>query len=173
MTKEIVEHIEMWTDGGIKKNPGGVMGCAYLLISIHNQKEYARVGGNFYTEDLTNTNNRSELLSFIHGLEAIKKMNGRLFVLTLTTDSYYLKRGVEAMFEETSPRVFEINEDLWLRIKKLVEEKTVYLNINLVKGHSGIRKNEIVDSIATYTMKMKNNIGTLGLYRDIARKWSD
>lgn len=173
MTDKIVEHIEMWTDGGIKKNPGGAMGCAYLLISTHNQKEYARVGGSFYSEDSTNTNNRSELLSFINGLKAIKKMNGRLFILTLTTDSSYLKKGVESMLNKTSPRVFEINEDLWLRIRDLVKEKTAYLNINLVKGHSGVRKNEIVDSIATHTMKIENSFSNLGLYKDITGGWGN
>ncbi len=76
------EHVEIWTDGGCKPNPGPG-GWAAILIYKGTIKELT--GG-----ELETTNNRMELTAAAEALEALT----RPCKVVLHTDSEYLKNGI-------------------------------------------------------------------------------
>mgnify|MGYP001555898766 FL=1 len=99
-------------------------------------------------EQLT-TNNRMELMAAIAGLEALKRGCG----VVLTTDSQYVKRGVEEWLARwqangwrTSDRQPVKNRDLWERLALALASHRVAWH--WVKGHAGHAENERVDRLA-------------------------
>ncbi len=81
------ERVELFTDGAaLPRQSGGPGGWGALLRFGEREKELS--GGEAQT-----TNNRMELMAAIAGLEALK----RACAVVLTTDSQYVKRGVEEM----------------------------------------------------------------------------
>ena len=81
--KDDANRVELFTDGACLGNPGPG-GWGVLLRSGGREKEMC--GGEAQT-----TNNRMELMAAIAGLEILK----RPCEVVLTTDSQYVKRGVE------------------------------------------------------------------------------
>ena len=75
--------VELFTDGACLGNPGPG-GWAALLRSGRHERQMS--GGEPQT-----TNNRMELMAAISALEVLK----RPCSVSLTTDSQYVKRGVE------------------------------------------------------------------------------
>jgi ribonuclease HI len=99
--------------------------------------------------ELHTTNNRMELSAAIHGLSALK----RRCVVTLYTDSEYLRRGITEWLEEwkrrgwrTAARKAVKNEDLWRRLDELVAAHDVHWH--WVRGHTGNAGNERADELA-------------------------
>lgn len=143
MTKPIAdaERVELFTDGACLGNPGPG-GWGALLRFGAREKELS--GG----EPLT-TNNRMELMAAIAGLEALK----RPCTVALTTDSQYVKRGVEEWMARwrangwrTSDRQPVKNQDLWERLSAALGSHRV--TWHWVKGHAGHAENERVDVLA-------------------------
>lgn len=133
--------VELFTDGACLGNPGPG-GWGVLLRAGRHEKELS--GG----EALT-TNNRMELMAAIAGLEALK----RPCQVALTTDSQYVKRGVEEWMVRwrangwrTSDRKPVKNQDLWMRLAAAVAGHDV--SWHWVKGHAGHVENERVDVLA-------------------------
>lgn len=143
MTKptEDAERVQLFTDGACLGNPGPG-GWGALLRFGGREKELS--GG----EPLT-TNNRMELMAAIAGLEALK----RPCTIALTTDSQYVKRGVEEWMARwrangwrTSDRQPVKNQDLWERLSAALASHRV--TWHWVKGHTGHAENERVDVLA-------------------------
>ena len=95
------------------------------------------------------TNNRMELMAAIAGLEALK----RPCAVALTTDSQYVKRGVEEWMARwrangwrTSDKQPVKNRDLWERLSAAIAAHEV--SWHWVKGHAGHAENERVDALA-------------------------
>jgi ribonuclease HI len=137
-----VKHIEIYTDGACRGNPGPG-GWAALLISGDHRKE---VSG---SERLT-TNNRMELLGAIHGIEALKKpgTTARIY-----TDSQYVIKGISTWVASWKQRGWKTadkkpvkNQDLWERLDALAQQHN--LEWHWVRGHSGVEGNERVDQLA-------------------------
>jgi ribonuclease HI len=136
-----LQKVELFTDGACLGNPGPG-GWAALLRS--GTREKALVGAEADT-----TNNRMELMAAIAGIEALK----RACAVVVTTDSQYVRRGVEEWMPrwkangwKTSDRKPVKNRDLWERLDAALASHDVAWR--WVKGHAGHVENERVDVLA-------------------------
>ncbi|HJT97220.1 MAG TPA: ribonuclease HI [Rhodanobacteraceae bacterium] len=136
-----MQKVEVFTDGACLGNPGPG-GWAVLLR--HDAREKALVGAEAMT-----TNNRMELMAAIAGIEALK----RACAVVVTTDSQYVRRGVEEWIGrwkangwKTSDRKPVKNRDLWERLDAALASHDV--RWRWVKGHAGHAENERVDALA-------------------------
>ncbi len=136
-----LEKVELFTDGACLGNPGPG-GWAALLRA--GTREKALVGAEAMT-----TNNRMELMAAIAGIEALK----RACAVDLTTDSQYVRRGVEEWMPrwkangwKTSDKQPVKNRDLWERLDAALASHDV--RWHWVKGHAGHAENERVDVLA-------------------------
>jgi ribonuclease HI len=135
------ETVEVFTDGACLGNPGPG-GWAALLRFGAREKELS--GGEADT-----TNNRMELMAAIAGIEALK----RACTVLVTTDSEYVRRGVEEWLARwqangwrTSDKKPVKNRDLWERMAKALAGHEV--RWRWVRGHTGHVENERVDVLA-------------------------
>jgi ribonuclease HI len=136
-----LETVEVFTDGACLGNPGPG-GWAVLLRKGSREREIS--GGEIGT-----TNNRMELMAAIAGIEALK----RACDVTVTTDSEYVRRGVEEWLSRwqangwrTSDKKPVKNRDLWERLAVALASHRV--RWRWVRGHSGHAENERVDRLA-------------------------
>jgi ribonuclease HI len=137
-----VKHIEIYTDGACRGNPGPG-GWGALLISGEHRKELS--GSEPHT-----TNNRMELLGAINGLEALKKPGTTARVYT---DSQYVIKGISEWVASWKQRGWKTadkkpvkNQDLWERLDAVAQQHD--LEWHWVRGHSGVEGNERVDQLA-------------------------
>ena len=136
-----LQKVEAFTDGACKGNPGAGGWGVLLRYNQHEKKLY---GGQPET-----TNNQMELMAAIQALENLS----RGCEVHLTTDSQYVKQGIEQWIKnwvkrgwKTANRKPVKNKELWQRLQQATERHTVIWH--WVKGHSGHRENEIADELA-------------------------
>jgi len=154
MTAQSAETVEVFTDGACLGNPGPG-GWGALLRFGSREKELS--GGETDT-----TNNRMELMAAIAGIEALK----RACTVVVTTDSEYVRRGVEEWMARwqangwlTSDKKPVKNRDLWERLARALADHKV--RWHWVRGHTGHVENERVDKLARdAALKIKNDMGT-------------
>ena len=142
-----MKSIHIYTDGSCRGNPGPGGWAALLICGKH---EKILCGG---TEDTTN--NRMELTAAIQALKAIKldKLKGEKYIIYLTTDSLYLKDGIEKWlanwkknnWRQTQKKAVK-NRDLWEQLDEL--NSRLQVKWEWVQGHSGHPENDRVDQIA-------------------------
>ena len=134
-------HVEMFTDGACRGNPGPGGWAALLRIG---DKERELSGGETMT-----TNNRMELTAAIEGLRALK----RPCRVELHTDSNYVRDGITKWIHgwnrngwRTADKKPVKNAELW---QQLVEASARHrIAWHWVKGHSGHPENDRVDALA-------------------------
>jgi len=136
-----LKHVEIFTDGACRGNPGPG-GWGALL-------RYGDVEREIFGGDPDTTNNRMELQAAIEGLKAL---SSRCRV-TLTTDSVYVKNGITTWLDgwkkkgwKTAARKPVKNVDLWQALDEQNQRHQV--EWHWVKGHSGHRENEMADQLA-------------------------
>ena len=138
-----MKHIDIYTDGACRGNPGrGGWGAVLVYRGI--EKELS--GGEKNT-----TNNRMELTAVISALSALKEP----CEVTLTTDSKYvadaIEKGWAVSWKNNGWRKADkkpaLNSDLWEELLNLLEIQEV--TFNWVKGHAGHPENERCDKLAT------------------------
>lgn len=123
-------HIEIWTDGGCRPNPGtGAWAC--ILESGGHRKE---LSGRL---PAPSTNNRAELQAVIEAFQALR--HGPHDV-TLHTDSEIVRLAIVGM---RKPRK---NTDLLRRVSELVALHRV--TVHRIAGHAGEANNERCDQLA-------------------------
>jgi ribonuclease HI len=136
-----LNHIEIFTDGACRGNPGPG-GWGALIRYKNIEKE-------FYGGEQQTTNNRMELTAAIEGLKAVKDR----CEISLTTDSQYVRKGItewltnwKAKGWKTASKKPVKNVDLW----QALDEQAARHNVqwHWVKGHSGHRENELADQLA-------------------------
>ena len=138
-----MKHVDIYTDGACRGNPGRG-GWGAILVYAGREKELS--GGEPHT-----TNNRMELMAAIAALEALREP----CEVTLTSDSRYLVDGIEkgwavgwrARGWRKADKSPALNPDLWGRLLELFETHRVKLV--WVKGHVGHPYNERCDVLAT------------------------
>ncbi|MEP6939924.1 MAG: ribonuclease HI [Rudaea sp.] len=133
--------VEVFTDGACLGNPGPG-GWAALLRYKNVEKQLS--GGEPET-----TNNRMELMAAIAALEALTRPSS----VCLTTDSQYVKQGIELWVPKwrqngwrTADRKPVKNQDLWERLGSAAERHRIQWQ--WTRGHSGHAENEQVDQLA-------------------------
>lgn len=136
-----MKHVEIFTDGACKGNPGPG-GWGALL-------RYGEIEKSLYGGELDTTNNRMELLAAIEGLTALREP----CEVTITTDSQYVRKGITEWLANwkrngwrTAAKEPVKNADLWQRLDEQNQRHKV--TWHWVKGHNGHRENEIADSLA-------------------------
>ena len=138
-----MKHIELYTDGACRGNPGRG-GWGAILVYEGREKELS--GG-----EKSTTNNRMELTAAIEGLRAIKYP----CEVTLTSDSKYLVDAIEkrwlASWKKKNWKKADgkpvLNPDLWQALdEELTRHKVTFV---WVKGHEGHPYNERCDALAT------------------------
>ncbi|MCW1719806.1 ribonuclease HI [Pseudoalteromonas sp. A3] len=147
--------VEIYTDGSCLGNPGP---GGYGIFMIYNGHEKKLSQGYKLT-----TNNRMEMLAAIVALESLT----RPCTVNLTTDSQYVKQGIESWIANWKKRGWQTsakkpvkNVDLWKRLDSACSEHTV--TWKWVKGHSGHKYNEIVDDLARVAAGSSNLLDDVG-----------
>jgi ribonuclease HI len=131
-------HIEIFTDGSARGNPGP--GGYGALLRFNNQVK--ELSGGFRRT----TNNRMELLAIIVALEALKTNQ---LPVRIYSDSKYVIDSITKKWVHGWVRTGfkgKKNRDLWMRYLPL--EKQFNLEFIWVKGHNGHPENERCDVLA-------------------------
>lgn len=138
-----MKHVDIYTDGACRGNPGrGGWGA----ILVYGGKEKEMSGGEAMT-----TNNRMELMGAISALEALKEPCD----VTLTSDSKYLtdaiNKGWLTSWKRNGWKKADkkpvLNIELWQRLDASLIKHTV--RFVWVHGHQGHEYNERCDVLAT------------------------
>ncbi len=137
-----MKHVEIFTDGACKGNPGPGGWGALLRMGGH-EKELSG-------SDPQTTNNRMEMTAAVRALKALIEP----CEVTLHTDSRYLIDGMTKWIDGWKKRGWVNaskkpvrNEDLW---HDLIEAAAPHvITWKWVKGHSGHPENERVDRLAS------------------------
>ena len=137
-----MKHVEVFTDGACKGNPGPG-GWGVLLRIGHHEKEMSG-------SEPDTTNNRMEMLAAIKALEALNQPCR----VTLHTDSKYVLDGITRWVFgwqkngwKTADRKPVKNADLWQALVAATRPHQV--EWVWVRGHDGHPENERVDRLAS------------------------
>ena len=137
-----MKHVEIFTDGACKGNPGPGGWGALLRMGKH-EKELS--GGEADT-----TNNRMEMIAAIRALEALIEPCS----VTLYSDSKYVLDGITKWVHGWKKRGWVNasrkpvrNADLWHELIEVSDRHQI--DWRWVKGHSGHPENERVDCLAS------------------------
>ena len=143
-----MNHVDLYTDGACKGNPGPG-GWGALLTWSGTEKEL--FGG-----ELATTNNRMEMMAVIEGLSALKQPCS----ITLYIDSQYVLKGMTEWLKGWKARGWLTaskepvkNVDLWQRLDALVNTAGHKIDWRWVKGHAGHELNEHADFLAGKGLK--------------------
>ena len=135
------KHVEIYTDGACRGNPGPGGWGALLRYNSTLKK----ING---SEEHT-TNNRMELTAAIMALKALKQP----CQIDLTTDSQYVRKGITEWINnwrkngwKNSQRKPVKNVDLWVTLDEQTQKHNV--TWHWIKGHSGHVENEMADELA-------------------------
>lgn len=137
-------NVEIYTDGACSGNPGPGGWAALLIFGPH---EKIISGGYRRT-----TNNRMELKAVIEGLKTLKRVCSVTIHSDskLITDAYnqsWIKSWVKNNWKKGPKKKDPVkNKDLWIELVSLTDYHAV--RFNWIKGHAGIRGNEIADKEA-------------------------
>ena len=137
-----MKHVEIFTDGACKGNPGPGGWGAILRMGEH-EKELS--GG-----DPATTNNRMELMGAIEALRALREPCR----VTLHTDSKYVIDGITGWIFgwqrngwKNAAKKPVANADLWQEL--VAAAKPHRIEWIWVKGHDGHPENERADRLAS------------------------
>ena len=142
------DKIIIYCDGACSNNQSSINkgGWGAVLRYKNNLKEIC--GGKRNT-----TNQQMEIMACIRALEAIKTKNIGIEVFS---DSAYLVNCINQKWYKkweqngwtNSKREAVANQDLWLRLLDLINTFQSGIKFIKVKGHAGIKLNEIADNLA-------------------------
>ena len=137
-----MKHVEIFSDGACKGNPGPGGWGAILRMGEH-EKEMSG-------SESETTNNRMELMAAIRALQALNQPCR----VTLHTDSRYVLDGITKWVFgwqkngwRTANKKPVKNDDLWQALVEAVRQHQV--EWVWVKGHDGHPENERVDKLAS------------------------
>lgn len=145
------EEIIVYTDGGCSGNPGlGGWGC----VILDGTEEIQLSGGEKNT-----TNNRMELTAAISALDAVlKNPLWRGKKVQVYSDSQYVKNGITSWILnwkkngwKTAAKKPVLNKELWVALDSLYGQLDV--EWKWVKGHAGVKYNEMCDSLCKMEME--------------------
>ena len=139
--------LHIWSDGACSGNPGpgGYSGIVFLKprpICICGYSELT-------------TNNRMELTGLIDGLRyALEHKPEDITKIIIHTDSKYVSNPINCgWLTKWSKKEYanKKNSDLWRIVEELL--CTFDIEVEWVKGHSGVKENELADLKAVQAME--------------------
>ena len=145
----------VYTDGGCSGNPGpGGWAC----VIVDGEKEETISGG-----EKSTTNNRMELTAAIGALSAVvqnPQYGGR--PVHIFCDSQYVKTGITSWIRSwkkngwrTAAKKPVLNRDLWEKLDALSASRDI--SWSWVKGHAGIKYNELCDELCQKEIRRQKN----------------
>lgn len=144
-----MEKIDIFTDGGCSGNPGPG-GWAFVALDNENLLSYSSGG------DAQTTNNKMELTAVIRALETCQVLEAKQ--VCISTDSQYVKNGITTWIHnwkrngwKTASKDPVKNKELWEELDSL--SKVFEIKWIWVKGHAGIKYNEMCDSLVRKEME--------------------
>lgn len=144
-----MEKIDIFTDGGCSGNPGPG-GWAFVALDNGNLLSYSSGG------DAQTTNNKMELTAVIRALETCQVLEAGQ--VCISTDSQYVKNGITTWINnwkrngwKTASKDPVKNKELWEELDAL--SKVFDIKWIWVKGHAGIKYNEMCDSLVRKEME--------------------
>lgn len=144
-----MEKIDIFTDGGCSGNPGPG-GWAFVALDNENLLSYSSGG------DAQTTNNKMELTAVIRALETCQVLEAKQ--VCISTDSQYVKNGITTWINnwkrngwKTASKDPVKNKELWEELDAL--SKVFDIKWIWVKGHAGIKYNEMCDSLVRKEME--------------------
>jgi ribonuclease HI len=136
-----MKKVVIYTDGACRGNPGPGGWAGLLRYGDHEKK----ISG---AEDHT-TNNRMELLAAIKSLASLREP----CKIDIHTDSQYVQKGITTWMHAWKKRDWKKadnkpvkNADLWAELDQ--ETHRHHITWHWVKGHSGHKENDLVDTLA-------------------------
>lgn len=149
----ITPDIEIYTDGGVANNGS---------IDCHGKSSFIILNRGILTYENTvqinnTTNNRVEMQAIINALNYLIDNNLQDLRILIRSDSQYCVNGFnkwsikwkELGWKQAAERVKPvINDDLWIALDSF-KSKFKKLKLIWVKGHSGDKWNDYVDSLCT------------------------
>lgn len=137
--------IVIYTDGGCHGNPGP---GGWGVVIIDGNDVHTLSGGEKNT-----TNNRMELMAAIQSLKAVvSNEQWKSSEINVFSDSQYVKNGITSWIKnwkkngwKTSAKKPVLNQDLWMQLDELYNALNV--NWQWVKGHAGVKYNEMCDQL--------------------------
>ncbi len=152
-----MKHVDIWTDGASRGNPGpGGYGAVLKYTDKNNETHRKELKAAFKNT----TNNRMEVLSAIVALNELKEP----CEVTLSSDSKYLvnafnEKWIDSWIKNDFRRgkSDEVkNIDLWEELIELTKKHKV--TFKWVKGHADNEENERCDALANEAMDEMKNI---------------
>jgi len=144
-----MDMINIFTDGGCSGNPGPG-GWAFVALENGTLLSYSSGG------DAQTTNNKMELTAVIKALETCQLLGSKN--VSISTDSQYVKNGITTWIFNwkkngwrTASKDPVKNQDLWIELDNLCKEFEI--SWVWVKGHAGIKYNEMCDSLVRKEME--------------------
>lgn len=138
-----MSRLDVFTDGGCSGNPGPG-GWAFVILRDGNLIAQSS-GGNEQT-----TNNIMELTAVISAIRSCALIGAD--EISISTDSQYVKNGITDWIHKwkingwkTASKDPVKNKELWQELDILNSSNKI--TWNWVKGHAGIKYNEICDSL--------------------------
>ena len=147
-----MKHVDIWTDGASKGNPGpGGYGIVLKYVDKNGELHKKEIKEAFEST----TNNRMEVMSAILALKELKEP----CEVTLTSDSKYLvnafnEKWIDSWIKNDFRRgkSDEVkNIDLWEELIALTKKHKV--TFKWVKGHADNEDNERCDELANEAIK--------------------
>ena len=144
--------VEIYCDGGCRGNGKETSVGGYGIVVVQNGEPHKITGGKKNT-----TNNEMELTAIYHALDAAATIPD--FDIRIISDSAYCiniftswaknweKNGWTRGKKHEPIENLSIIQKIWTLMKKLEQEGRT-LSFEKVKGHSGVKENEIVDKYA-------------------------
>ncbi len=147
--EKTINKIQIFTDGGCSGNPGPG-GWAFVVLENETLLSYSSGG------ELQTTNNKMELTAVIKALETCNVLG--VNELCISTDSQYVKNGITSWIFNwkkngwrTSSKDPVKNKELWIELDDL--QSQFHITWIWVKGHSGIKYNEMCDTLVRKEME--------------------
>lgn len=139
-------NIKIFTDGSCSGNPGpGGIGGVVLINDV--------VESTFSVPISQTTNNQTEILAAIYGINEVRPFVGENTSIEIYSDSKYVINGITDWIKNWKLKNWKtkggspvLNVELWVELDRL--NTSMKINWYHVKGHDGHQYNEMADKLA-------------------------
>lgn len=150
--------IELWTDGSCNNNPkdkngGGIGGWSFIIVI---NGEYI----DFRTGNDIDTNSSKMELEAVRRAMMFSKKHFKGEKVTICSDSAYVVNCFKDKWYKGWKQRHWLNvknEKTWKKILKIYFSKCCKFKFRKVKGHSGLKYNELADYIAGQSRRILIN----------------
>ena len=149
--------IEIWTDGSSVENGTPFAKAGWACCFNMGGKWFVRYGNVKKINDTYPTNNRGEIAGVLYGLLVLQEFKG--VSANIFSDSQYVINSMTKWrYDWERDGNYFKNQDMFLPLFKAWDNSLGRHTIQWVKGHSGVKGNEMADKYASRGMQELNDI---------------